>query len=186
VNTKTFAAVWAALAILPVAGAAQAQETPASGVYASAGYTFLSPTGERDADIGALTVRGGYQINPYVGVEAEGAFGVDDGRFATGAGARGSYGLDYSIGAYGVARYPVTDRLDVFARAGVVHARFNGKATIANTTVRFDDKNEWLAGGAGVQFNIDPKNAIRAEYTRLEDNNDLDIDTFGVSFVRKF
>lgn len=185
---STRAAVWAAI-IAPLAlvgGAAIAQEAPATGAYASAGYSLISPSGDRGGDLGALTLKGGYQFNPYFGLEAEGAIGIDDDSYSTGANARVSYGLDYSLGAFGVARYPVTDKVDVFARAGVVHAKFDGKARIGTTTVKLSDKNEWFAGGAGVQFNIDPKNSIRAEYTRYEDNNDLDADVWGASFVRKF
>lgn len=185
-NTKTFAAVWAALAVGAVAvpAAAQAQTTP--GVYASAGYSLISPKGDRDADVGAVTLKAGYQFNRYFGVEAEGAFGVDDDSFRTSAGATGTYGLDYSIGAFGVARYPVTDKVDVFARGGLVHAKFDGKARIANTTVKLSDKDELWAGGAGVQVNLDEKNALRAEYTRYEGSDGLDANVFGASFVRKF
>lgn len=183
-KTKTFAAVWAALLLAPAVAAAQPAAT--SGVYASGGYTLLDPRGQGDATLGALTARAGYQINRYFGVEAEGGLGVDDGHFATGAGAQGSYSLDYSIGAFGVARYPVTDRIDVFARGGVVHAQFKGKARIANTVARFDVKDEWLAAGAGVQFNIDEHNAVRGEFTRYEDNDSDDLSAWGLSYVRRF
>lgn len=183
-NTKTFAAVWAALLLAPAVAAAQPAK--ASGVYATGGYTLLDPRGQGDATLGALTARIGYQINRYVGLEAEGGLGVDDGHFATGAGARGVYGLDYSVGAFGVARYPVTDRLDVFARAGVVHAKFTGKARIANAVARFGVKDEWLAGGAGAQFNIDEQNAVRGEFTRYEDNDSDDVSAWSLAYVRKF
>lgn len=183
-NTKTFAAVWAALLLTPAIAAAQS--APTTGVYASGGYTLVDPRGQGDATVGALTARAGYQINPYLGLEVEGGLGVDKGYFKTGAGARASYGLDYSIGAFGVARYPVTERFDVFARAGVVHAKFDGKARIANTVTRFSVKDEWLAGGAGVQFNIDDRNAIRGEYTRYEDNDTDDLNAWTFSYVRRF
>lgn len=183
-KTKTFAAVWAALLLAPAVAAAQ--PAAASGVYASGGYTLLDPRGQGDANLGTLTARAGYQFNRYVGVEAEGGLGVDSGHFSTGAGARGSYSLDYSVGAFGVARYPVTHRIDVFARGGVVHARFKGKARIANNVARFGVKDEWLAGGAGVQFNVDGQNAIRGEFTRYEDNDSDDVSAWSLSYVRKF
>ncbi|MBL8556512.1 MAG: porin family protein [Phenylobacterium sp.] len=188
-NTRTFAAVWAApvaIAAALLAPAAASAQTADSGVYGSAGYAIISPKGA-PSDLGAINLRGGYQFNRYLGVEAEGALGVDDGHFTTGTGAtavRGSYGLDWSIGAFGVARYPVSEQLDVFARAGVVHGEFKGKARSGATTVRVSDNDELFAGGAGVQFNFDDKNGIRADYTRYE--GDVDADVFGVSYVRKF
>lgn len=188
-NTKTFAAVWAApvaIAAALLAPAAASAQTADTGFYGSAGYAIISPKGA-PSDLGAINLRGGYQFNRYLGVEAEGALGVDDGHFTTGTGAtaiRGSYGLDWSIGAFGVARYPVTDKFDVFARAGVVHGEFKGKARSGTTTVRVSDNDELFAGGAGVQFNFDDKNGLRADYTRYE--GDVDADVFGVSYVRKF
>ncbi|HEY8617060.1 porin family protein [Phenylobacterium sp.] len=184
-KTFTSAAVWAALA-LAVPAAAAAQDLERTGVYAGVGYSHLDPSGARDAGTGALAVRAGYQFNRFLGIEAEGSLGVDDGHFSTGAGARGSYGLDYAVGAFGVARYPVSERLDVFARGGAVHARFDGKARIGSTVARFSDKDEWLAAGAGAELHLGGANALRAEYTRYEGNDDLDVDVWGVSFVRRF
>ena len=78
----------------------------------------------------------------------------------------------------------MTEQFDVFARAGVVHGEFKGKARSGATTVRVSDNDELFAGGAGVQFNFDANNGIRADYTRYE--GDVDADVFGVSYVRKF
>ena len=190
VKTNTFAAVWAApvaIAAAMLVPAAASAQTADSGFYGSAGYAIVSPKGA-PSDLGALNLRGGYQFNPYLGVEVEGAAGVDDGHFTVGSGAtavRGSYKLDWSLGAFGVARYPVTERFDVFARAGVVHGEFKGKARSGAAIVRVSDNDELFAGGAGVQFNIDDRNGIRADYTRYE-SDDVDADVWGVSFVRKF
>jgi hypothetical protein len=189
VNTKTFAAVWAApvaIAAALLAPAAASAQTADSGFYGSAGYAIISPNGA-PSDLGAVNLRGGYQFNPYLGVEVEGALGVDDGHFTTGTGAtaiRGSYKLDWSVGAFGVARYPVSDKFDVFARAGVVHGEFKGKARSGTTVVSASSNDELFAGGVGAQFNIDAQNGIRADYTRYE--GDVDANVFGVSYVRKF
>jgi hypothetical protein len=190
VNTKTFAAVWAApvaIAAALLAPAAASAQTADSGFYGSAGYAIISPKGA-PSDLGAVNLRGGYQFNRYLGVEAEGAIGVDDGHFTVGTGAtavRGTYKLDWSLGAFGVARYPVTDQFDVFARAGVVHGEFKGKARSGTTVVRANDNEEAFAGGVGAQFNFDDKNGLRADYTRYE-GDDVDANVWGVSFVRKF
>lgn len=190
VNIKTFAAVWAApvaVAAALLAPAAASAQTADTGFYGSAGYAIISPSGA-PSDLGAINVRGGYQFNPYLGIEVEGAVGVDDGHFTSGTGAtavRGSYGLDWSVGAFGVARYPVSDQFDVFARAGVVHGEFKGKARSGATTVRVNDNDEAFAAGVGAQVNFDDKNGIRADYTRYE-GSDVDANVWAVSFVRKF
>lgn len=183
-NRTTAAALGAALVLIPAAGAAQ--EAERTGFYGSAGYSLLNPKGAPSDDLGAVNLRAGYQANRYFGAEIEGAIGVDDGRLDAAIGGRGQYKLDHFVGVFGVARYPVTDRLDIFARGGVAHARFEGRTGIGAAATRFSDSGGLWGAGAGVQYNIDDQNAVRAEFTRYEGDDRSDFETWGLSFVRRF
>jgi opacity protein-like surface antigen len=183
-NRKTVAAVWAAVLLAPSVAAAQTVDR--TGFYGSAGYSVFSPEGSGSAGLGVVNLRGGYQFNRYLGAEIEGAIGVDGGRLSPAAGARRTYELDHLIGVFGVARYPVTERFDVFARGGVAHGKFDGATRIRNTPTRFSDDGALWAAGAGVQYNFDDRNAVRAEYTRYQGEEPADFDVWGLSFVRGF
>ena len=83
----------------------------------SAGYTQFDADG---ADLGALTGRGTYFFNRYLGAEGEVSIGVDDADVGP-----GTVELDNSLGAFGVVRAPVTERLELFGRVGYAASEFN-------------------------------------------------------------
>jgi outer membrane immunogenic protein len=162
---KFFAAASAA-GLLAGAGTAMAQDTfgadrpytdEATGFYLGGGYTWLDL--ETDSDIpelddqggstNAITVRGGYQINPVFSIEVDGTFGVDARGFDlqgdeidTDAlrdiggypdeinqenidsvlAQEGDVGLDYLIGVYGRVGLPINERFHVSGRAGYAFA----------------------------------------------------------------
>ena len=86
------AAVAATAALAPAF--AQAQDAAPTGVYANLGYAY---TDASDIQLGALQAKLGYRFHPNFGVEAEGAFGIDDDKSA---GAKVS--LSHEFAAYGV------------------------------------------------------------------------------------
>lgn len=153
------AAVAAAALVAPV-GAAQAQE----GVYLGAGYTHYNGD---EADVGAITARGGWRFHPNFGVEAEASFGVveDD-----------NVELDNAYGVYAVGFLPVAPEVDLFGRVGYHNTEFSGGGVSAEA--------DGVGFGGGVQWNVSDRFAVRGEYTRLEGDDD-GVNTFGVSGVWK-
>jgi hypothetical protein len=150
----------ASLVCAPAFMAAHAQE---ANVYLTGGYTQF----DGDAgDPGALTGRVGVGFGKYFAVEGEGSIGVrkDSG-----------VKLDSEIGAYGVAKLPIGQRFDIFARAGAARTDFSGPGTSG------DDSG--FAYGAGGDFFFTDHDGIRADWTRHDYN---DLDSYSIAYVRKF
>src|SRR5262245_5798676 len=76
--------------------------------YAGAGYTQFDP--DNADNVGGITGRLGYRLNPNFAVEGEGTFGVDDGDDAQ---------LNSALGAYAVGILPIgSSGFEAHARAG--------------------------------------------------------------------
>ena len=150
----------ASMLVAPAFMSAQAQT---SGVYVSGGYTQFN--GDGGADLGAITGRVGYNFTPYVAIEGEGSFGV-----------KGDSGtdLDSELGAYVVAKLPLSPSFDVFARVGA--------SRIETSPFGSDDG---VAYGAGGTFNLTAQDGIRADWTR-HDYDAGNADAYSLSYVRKF
>ncbi|MEQ8405860.1 MAG: porin family protein [Oceanicaulis sp.] len=159
----------ASAAALLAASAASAQ-TADTGFSLGAGYTYLDTDG---LDFDALTVRGGYDFNAYFGVEGEALIGLGDEDFG---GLDAS--LNYGVGAFAKARYPLSETVTAFARAGYVVAELELEGFGS-------DDADGFAFGAGGEYAFGA-NAIRGEYTRYEFEDDAEADGFSVSYVRRF
>lgn len=169
------AASAAALTLGATAANAQATE---GGMYGSVGY---AATDRDDADLSAIQGRFGVKLHPMFGIEGEGAFGIDDEDIGGGA----SVKLDHQFAAYGVGFLPLGDRFEAIGRVGY------GNTQISVEGPGFDedaDANSWNYGVGG-QFWFTPSDAVRADWTRHnfdEDDNDGDLDVWSVSYVRRF
>jgi opacity protein-like surface antigen len=160
--------------------------------YASLGYTYLSPYGH---DLGELQGRLGAKFSPYWGVEGEIGGGIAGNHFSNGP-QNTRVGLTERLedAIYGVGYLPLAhDRFELLARVGYGDSQFvaapdalpNGLANHHGVTVA-----SWNYGGGAI-YNFTPKDAVRFDYTRrdFQDvglDNPRDIDTYAISYVRKF
>lgn len=164
------------LAISAHCVSAQAQD---SGAYAGLGVISY------DDDLAGIEAKLGYSFNKYFGVEAQGSIGtnresetLDIASDSVTVGAK----VDYSVAAFAVARLPLGKKFEIFARGGFHNSQ---------TSVEIDDDSisdfnvteTGLAVGGGVQYNFNTKNAIRYEYTYLDE---VDGNTYSLGYVRKF
>ncbi len=116
---------------------------------------------------------GGYTFMRFVGVE--GSYrdlgGIEETIGTT------SIGMDASsIDVFGVGILPVGEKFDVFAKAGF--ARVEMDATISDPllgTISVSDSGNELALGAGFNFKIGEKLAIRAEYETFDTAESMDV-----------
>lgn len=171
--------------ILIVAAALTAIAAPAaaqsfSNVQGSIGYTQLDAD---DGDLGAITGRIGGKFSQYFGVEGEASIGVKD-EDITIAGVSGKLEHDYDAAAYLVGSVPVSANFDVFARVG--YGTTSIKADVAGVTAQED--GESVNYGAGANYFFDGRNGVRADWTRRDftDDNGGKVDTYGLSYVRRF
>ncbi len=140
-----------------------------SNVELSAGYTQFDADG---AELGALTGRGTYFFNRYLGAEGEVSIGVDDANVGP-----GTIELDHSLGAFGVVRAPITERFELFGRAGYATSEFN--ASVPGLGSASGDVDGFAYGVGGKLFLTD-RVGIRADVGRYEgDDNEADVFTIG-------
>lgn len=162
--------VLASLAVVAVASPALAQGKLELG----AGYSNFDTDG---ADIGALTARGTYFITPHLGVEGEASIGIDDDQVGA-----ANVELDSSFGAFGVAQLPVSERVDLFARAGYATSDYNVSVPGVGSASGDDDG---FAYGVGGKVFLTDRFGLRGDFTRYE-GDDLDADVISVGGVMKF
>jgi outer membrane immunogenic protein len=100
------------------------------------------------ATMGAGIVRAGINFNQYWALEALGAFGSSDANLDV-LGVPISLKLKSAYGAYVKGQYPVAPHLELFARAGWLHATLEATATGYGISTSTSDSS--LSYGAGVQ-----------------------------------
>jgi OOP family OmpA-OmpF porin len=169
----------------------------------------------------------GYEVNEFFSIEAG---YVDLGSLLTasgsasaggtaGSGTLGGYNYSYTSNLAatatatvdvdgwtlgGVFKYPATEQLDLFAKAGLFNWDGTGSAsaTITTGTLTVDGSNytgtHSVGGeidgtdafyGVGLSYDVNDSIAIRADYTRYKFdayNTTVDADAFGAALVAKF
>ena len=168
----------AALTVFAMPAAAQSlQDRTYSG---SIGYTQLDGD---DGDLGAITARFDARLHPNFGLEGEASIGVRDDDFTV-ANVSGSIEHEYDAAAYAVGYLPLSPNLELFARVG--YGTTSIKADAAGFSASED--GESINYGVGANYFFDGVNGIRGDVTRRDftDDNGGEIDTYGVSYVRRF
>lgn len=211
--TIKFIALTGSALALAFPGAAMAQNWASSqgaeetGIYVGGGYQFLDV--ETDDDIGdstnALQARVGWQIIPNFALEAEASFGIDDGDFdfdgneddfdfddnndgdvADALTGNGDLGLDYLAGVYGKYTLPVTDSIDLYARAGYAFIEIDSTlTTFAGNSFDLSASESGFAFGAGAGYDLTESTGLRLDYTRYE-FDDANADGVTASVEYKF
>ena len=168
----------ATAALTLIAAPAMAQDHgPVTG---SIGYTHLDGD---DASLGAVTGRLGYRFTPYIGIEGEASVGVQDEDITVG-GVDGTLEHEYDAAAYVVGTVPVSPNVELFGRVGYGTTSLKGE--VAGVDVSED--GESINYGAGANWFFDGQNGVRADWTRRDFREDDggEIDTYGLSYVRRF
>jgi hypothetical protein len=173
------AASVAAIAAL-VPAFAQAQTAAPTGVYGTLGYAGASMGG---ADVGAIQGRLGYRFSPYLGVEGELAGGVKSDTVDIG-GVDAKVKVQHQEAIYGVGFLPVSPNIDLLARVGYGNTHVKASALGSSYS---DDGDSWNYGVGG-EYHIDPKNGVRADYTREEftGHDSGHADVWSVAYTRRF
>ncbi|MGQ7243813.1 porin family protein [Salinicola sp. V024] len=173
-----------------------AQAANADGLYLGVGTGFSSLKND-DGDVGDFIESGsddfdidddddnvykafvGYEYNRYFATEA---FYADLGKTRL-EGNDGS-SADLESHAYGlslVGKLPVTDWLELFAKAGMAKWKTDVTGHLDSASAHMDD-NDGIdpVYGAGAQLNFRPL-LVRAEYERYDFDSDYQIDSFTAS-----
>jgi len=184
--------IFAVIAGVAFAGAAQAQETypktyVGAGV-ASADHEFYAPGATNTNSDGwkaSGKIFAGYEINQNWGAE----IGYTDFRKShasyTMNGVNGRADAD-GHSTYLAAKYsiPVNEQFSAYGKLGAAY----NKATLNTTTVglNYDDSRATAYGALGVQYKLNPQVALVAEYERYGDKRDFgakpDVVTVGARY----
>jgi len=195
----------AAAIALALSAPAVAQED--TGLYVQGGYSYLNiePDGaDSGVDSNAITGRVGYQFTPMFSLEADLSTGIDDGEFDYNVdedefdlddnddtdlndviAASGDLGLNYLVGLYGRATVPVTDRLNVSARAGYAYIDVDASiVTPGGTTLGvIEDSADGPALGAGLSYDLTDSWQLRGDYTYYDfEDTDTGAATIAVGY----
>ena len=137
---------------------------------------------DTDSDLYGIQGRLGYQTAGVFGGEVEGSFGVK-GETGTVGTTPAEFNVDYQVGAFATARAPIGERFSVLGRFGYAAT----KSTLEIGTSSGSETFDGIAYGAAAEYAFDPRNSIRADYTRYESNDLLGTsDSLAVSYARKF
>ena len=146
---------------------------------------------DTDSDLFGIQGRLGWQSKSFYGAEVEGSFGVageDNTAFDFGAGLVGAEAdIDTQIAAFAVGRYPVSNRLNVLGRIGYHNTEFDVESTFNDGLPELEDdfSDDGLAYGAGVEYAINPRTSVRADYT-IYDFDGPNGDAISLAVSRKF
>jgi hypothetical protein len=165
-------------ALLAGAGLGSPALAQTSNVYGGVGYTLFDGD---DASVGGLTGRLGVGFGQYFGIEGEVSLGVVDDEIRVGT-TNVDVELDNAFGLYGVGRLRVSPQVDLFGRIGWAQAEVSGSAGGLSASA---DENG-LAYGVGGNFWLTEKDGVRGEFTRFDFDDDAELDTWAISYVRKF
>ena len=195
----------AAAIALGLSAPAVAQED--TGLYVQGGYSYVNiePDGaDSGVDTNAITGRVGYQFTPMFSLEADLTSGIDDGEFDynvdedefnlddnddtdlnDGIAASGDLGLNYLVGLYGRASVPLTERLNVSARAGYAYIDVDATVvTPGGTTLGvIEDSADGPALGAGLTYDLTDSWQLRGDYTYYDfEDTDTGAATIAVGY----
>ncbi|KDA03498.1 MAG: porin family protein [Hyphomonas oceanitis] len=195
----------AAAIALGLSAPAVAQED--TGLYVQGGYSYVNiePDGaDSGIDTNAITGRVGYQFTPMFSLEADVTSGIDDGEFDYNVdeddfdlddnedtdlndviAASGDLGLNYLVGLYGRASVPLTERLNVSARAGYAYIDVDASViTPGGTTLAvIEDSADGPALGAGLTYDLTDSWQLRGDYTYYDfEDTDTGAATIAVGY----
>jgi len=164
------------IAGMTMSAAAMADVTP--GVYLGGGYTDATldlDAVDKDADIGMLFVRGGYQINQNVAVEARLGTTIDDDTI---------YGVDVEVedmyGVYLKAGLPTQSGFYPYVLLGMTHVKVEASGRGGSAS----DSDSDISYGLGVDYWFNSQVSAGLEFANFYDNDGDEVSgiTLGLNF----
>ena len=139
---------------------------------------------DTDVDIVGIQGRLGVQSSKYFGAEAEGSIGLISDKQDLGA-AELKSNVDYSLAAFIRGVVPVSQRFNIFSRAGYHVTGIDAALSDGITTIEDSDSFDGFAYGGGIEYALNPRDAIRLDYTRY-DLGPGDLESLAISYAKKF
>ncbi|QNL19446.1 porin family protein [Hyphobacterium sp. CCMP332] len=145
------------------------------------GYSTVNVTDSTaSVDVGAVTLRGDYQFTRHFGFEGQVDFGVSDDTIIV-ANTPVDVELNYAISGFVIARAPVSENANLFARVG--YATADVGASVPGVSIT--DSLDGFGFGVGGEYFFDARNGFRVDYTNYDFGNS-DANVYGITYVRRF
>ncbi|MCG7602097.1 porin family protein [Halomonas sp. McH1-25] len=126
-------------------------------------------------------IRLGYDVSRYFGIEAQLSGGGSD--TLTYGPLSDELELDYLAGLYLKGVLPVNSDFQIYALAGVSHAKATETLTYGNATYRASDRDSNPGIGLGVEIDVNELFSLNADIMRHSIGaTDYDLDTFAGGF----
>ena len=162
--------------------------TAAAGPYVGVNYTRADLSGALDADFDTIAIKGGYEFTNWLALEARYGASFSDSSYRETFGPftiRVKYQVEHYYGAYGRLTLPNSTLFKPYVIAGYTEAELKETAHVndyklGSSTIR----GEAFSYGAGVNLEFSERFSVNAEYMRLIDKGDADLDglTVGASY----
>lgn len=144
---------------------------------------------EAGEDLYGLQGRAGYQFNKYFAAEAEGSFGFSNAKTSavfSGVPVEQTLGIENSVAAFGVVRYPLFGKVSGYSRLGYHQTQLDRKLTIGTAhPEKYEETVNGVAYGSGLEYEVNPRTAVRLDYT-VYDYDGPDADAISLAVSRKF
>lgn len=174
---NTLALLLSSALLMPAAAFAAGGE---AGFYVGAGYSAVSVDLDgttKDANLGAATLRGGYQLNENLAFEARVGGGVADDKIE---GVK--IKLEDTYGVYMKAGMPTSIGLYPYMLLGWTEAKLKASVPGDSTT----DRNGDYSLGLGLDYAFTSKISAGLEYAQFYNKSDAKIDGLTLSVNYKF
>ena len=161
-----------------------------SNPYANRAYAYTTIGAQLfdvDRDYIGLQGRLGYQSASVVGAEIEGSFGLSD-ETETVLGGELETEIETQFAGFATARLPLGERFALRGRGGYHFTELDGTLTdAAGVETSQSETFDGFAWGAGAEFDLTPRSAIRADYTRYHYGSGGDaLDSAALAYVHRF
>lgn len=207
VTTTVGACVALACGSMSVADAQERSVRETTGPFIGFGYNYLDFDDDFGGDaIDAAELRFGWQFTPMWSMSIDANAGFSDRKFSFDSSeedfnfddnddgdlddvisSEGELSMDYLVGAFANLNFPVSDRLDLSARAGYAFVSLDSTAQTAggNQVTLNSGTDDGLAYGVGATFDMTEAWNLRAGYTRF-DFDEADADSVDLTLQYKF
>ena len=175
-------ATFAACSIAAVAPAhAQQSQSALSGMYAGANFSAVSyeESSRGTANLTAIGIKLGREINPNFAVEGRFGTGISDDNLGGGV---TDVSVDYYLGAYAKGILPLSPRIGLYGLAGVTY----GKLSASGGNLRLSSADADFSYGFGMDFGIGATTALNVEWMRMFEGSGYNLDAVSVGVNFRF
>lgn len=159
----------------------------AEGPYLGLGYQALSAD-LVDVTLDTAALTGGWQVNDNFALEATYSTTISDDSSNAVFGNTAITDVDMRHGwtASAIGSLPISDNVSAYARVGWGWHRMQMDAVDQTTNTTSSDRS-WVDDpifGAGIRAQVSPMGEVRAEWTRLFDDSDINASGLSFSYIQ--